>query len=122
MFDQVSSMMRVAGSLTAVAICSLSFTACSSARLSEPSYLGPSAEMQRRSLPSARTNYDRRRSARIEPQSRHSFGRAIRVARGDTLYYLARRHGVSVNALMAENSLTSTKLTVGQTLYLPYAR
>ncbi|MFT5508633.1 MAG: LysM repeat protein, partial [Hyphomicrobiaceae bacterium] len=45
-----------------------------------------------------------------------------RVARGDTLYHLSRRHGVSVNLLMTENRLSSTKLSVGQTLYLPYAR
>lgn len=46
-------------------------------------------------------------------------GQAITVERGDTLYALSRRHGVSVSELMSENGLTSSDLKPGQTLYLP---
>ncbi|MEO1206439.1 MAG: LysM peptidoglycan-binding domain-containing protein [Pseudomonadota bacterium] len=43
----------------------------------------------------------------------------ITVVRGDTLYGLARRHGVTVNQLMATNQLTSSMLRPGQELMLP---
>lgn len=46
-------------------------------------------------------------------------GSTITVVRGDTLYGLSRRHSVSVNALMAANSLTTTLLKPGQTLVVP---
>lgn len=45
--------------------------------------------------------------------------RTITIERGDTLYALSRRHGVSVNSLMAENGLTSSTLRPGQVLRLP---
>lgn len=48
-----------------------------------------------------------------------SSGGLIEVQRGDTLYGLARRHGVNVKALMAANNLTSTALKPGQQLRLP---
>lgn len=41
------------------------------------------------------------------------------VQRGDTLYSIARRYGVTVQALMAYNSLTSTTIYVGQRLLIP---
>ncbi|AFZ66118.1 C40 family peptidase [Deinococcus peraridilitoris] len=41
------------------------------------------------------------------------------VGPGDTLYSLARRAGVTVEALMAGNNLTSSELKIGQRLQLP---
>lgn len=41
------------------------------------------------------------------------------VARGETLYSLAGRYGVSVRALEAANNLEATNLQVGQTLRIP---
>lgn len=38
------------------------------------------------------------------------------VQEGDTLYSIAKRHGMSVEALMAANGLTSSDIWVGQTL------
>lgn len=46
-------------------------------------------------------------------------GDSITVVRGDTLYGLARRHGVTVNGLKDANGLTSNTLRPGQTLVLP---
>jgi LysM repeat protein len=41
------------------------------------------------------------------------------VQRGDTLFSIARRYGVTVDALMAYNSLSSTTIYVGQRLLIP---
>ena len=41
------------------------------------------------------------------------------VASGDTLYAIARRHGVSVSAITAANGLTGSALRIGQTLTIP---
>jgi hypothetical protein len=43
----------------------------------------------------------------------------IQVRAGDTLFGLARRHGVGVNELMAANNLPSARIEVGQVLLLP---
>src|SRR5215213_7573711 len=43
------------------------------------------------------------------------------VQRGDTLSAIARRYGVTVQALMAYNSLQSTTIYVGQRLLIPVA-
>jgi LysM repeat protein len=41
------------------------------------------------------------------------------VRRGDTLYSIARRHGTTVEAVMAANGLASYTIYVGQHLYIP---
>lgn len=46
-------------------------------------------------------------------------GEEIEVKRGDTLYGLSKRHGVSLNELMRVNGLTSPVLKPGQKLALP---
>ena len=126
MSGKMPSAMRVSGRLAIVVVSGLSVAACSSSRISEPSYLTPPERMVRSASPPvqprAQVNYQRPRPAPAASRPRQSFGRSIGVARGDTLYHLSRRHGVSVNALMTENRLSSTRLSVGQTLYLPYAR
>lgn len=48
-----------------------------------------------------------------------SSGESITVVRGDTLYGLARRHGVTVTELMTTNQLSSSMLKPGQRLVLP---
>ncbi len=71
---------------------------------------------------SSRTYSDRQPSASYGSGSSSQpsgAGQAITVERGDTLYGLSRRHGVSVSELMSENGLTSSDLRPGQTLYLP---
>lgn len=61
-------------------------------------------------------------AARTPPSSDMTVsGDTIEVQQGDTLYSLSRRHGVSVNALMAENGLNSNSLRPGQQLRLPSA-
>lgn len=46
-------------------------------------------------------------------------GQTITVERGDTLYGLSRRHGVSVAELMSANNLDDSLLRIGQTLTVP---
>jgi LysM repeat protein len=41
------------------------------------------------------------------------------VQAGDTLFSISRRFGVTVQAIMAANNLTSTNIHVGQQLYIP---
>ena len=43
------------------------------------------------------------------------------VAKGDTLSGLAKRHGVSVTALLDVNDLSSETLSAGQSLFIPGA-
>ena len=49
--------------------------------------------------------------------SHHS--RKVRVGRGDTLWTLARRHGVSVSRLKQANGMRSSRLRAGQYLSIP---
>jgi len=46
-------------------------------------------------------------------------GRRVKVAKGDTLSILARRYGVSVEAIMGANNLPDGRLAVGQELIIP---
>lgn len=41
------------------------------------------------------------------------------VVKGDSLYSIARKLGISVNELMTLNSLNSTNLSIGQVLKIP---
>ena len=45
--------------------------------------------------------------------------RRYRVREGDSLWTIARRHGVSVERLKAANGMRSSRLAVGQTLVIP---
>ena len=55
-------------------------------------------------------------AAPADPQER---GQEIEVQRGDTLYGISKRYGVSLNELMRVNSLSSPALKPGQKLALP---
>lgn len=44
---------------------------------------------------------------------------AYRVRRGDTLWGIARRHGVTVEVLRAENELRGSRIVAGQVLQVP---
>jgi LysM repeat protein len=44
------------------------------------------------------------------------------VRSGDSLWTIARRHGVSVDRLKAANDLKGSRLAVGQTLVIPSGR
>jgi hypothetical protein len=48
-----------------------------------------------------------------------SRSRKVRIGRGDTLWDLARRHGVSVSRLKQANGLRSSRLRAGQYLSIP---
>jgi nucleoid-associated protein YgaU len=50
-----------------------------------------------------------------------SLARSIAVQAGDTLWRLARRHGVEVNALRSLNGLSGDLIQVGQALIIPEA-
>ena len=55
-----------------------------------------------------------------EPSGTEPRGTAYRVQAGDTLYRVARRHGISVEALAAANRLSpEAKLSTGQVLRIP---
>jgi hypothetical protein len=41
------------------------------------------------------------------------------VRRGDSLWTIARRHGISVDRLRAENALRGNRIMAGQTLKVP---
>lgn len=49
-------------------------------------------------------------------------GSTYTVCRGDTLFSIGRRYGLTVNAIMQANGLTSTLIYVGQELIIPAAR
>jgi murein DD-endopeptidase MepM/ murein hydrolase activator NlpD len=55
-------------------------------------------------------------AAPVDPQER---GQEIEVQRGDTLYGISKKFGVSLNELMRVNSLSSPALKPGQKLALP---
>ena len=59
-----------------------------------------------------------RPASRVQPEPT----RIHRVRRGDTLYKLARRYGVSVSAIRQINGLRSDRIIVGQRLTIPDAR
>ena len=114
---------RLLSRLAVLGLCGLIVAACSTSRFGsqEPSYLSPPQKIAQPapSQPHYVAPQDTRYQA---PPPRQSFGPTITVARGDTLYSLSRRHGVSVNAIMAENQMSGTTLSVGQTLRLPHQR
>jgi membrane-bound lytic murein transglycosylase D len=60
-----------------------------------------------------------RRVASRERMSKHGPVEVIVVKRGDTLSSLARRHGVTVQALQRVNRLGSARIRAGQKLKLP---
>ncbi len=45
--------------------------------------------------------------------------RTVKVAKGDTLYKIARSNSLTISAIMQANHLTSQKLVAGQSLVLP---
>lgn len=70
----------------------------------------------------ARRSYDRSPPAadRREPPKAMASGETIQVQQGDTLYGLAKRHGVSIIALIEVNGLThGSAIKPGQRLMLP---
>jgi murein DD-endopeptidase MepM/ murein hydrolase activator NlpD len=57
--------------------------------------------------------------AAVQPAKPIPSSGSIDVVQGDTLYSLARKHGVAVNELMTVNALASPSLKPGQKLLLP---
>ncbi len=69
-----------------------------------------------------RANYPSQSAPQAEPavlRASKVSGRRIKVAKGDTLSILARRYGVSVEAIMSANHLPDGRLNVGQELIMP---
>ena len=57
--------------------------------------------------------------ARRVPPAQERQTHTVEVHKGDTLHGLSLQHHVSVDALMAANNLTTTKIVAGQKLVLP---
>ena len=51
---------------------------------------------------------------KVSPKSRRH-----KVAKGDTLYGLSRKYGVSVSAIQRANNLSGTNIRIGATLLIP---
>ncbi|MDB4512520.1 LysM peptidoglycan-binding domain-containing protein [bacterium] len=51
---------------------------------------------------------------KVRPKSRRH-----KVAKGDTLYGLSRRYGVSVSAIQRANKMSGTNIRIGATLLIP---
>jgi murein DD-endopeptidase MepM/ murein hydrolase activator NlpD len=67
-------------------------------------------------------NYPSQSAPQAEPavlRASQVSGRRIKVAKGDTLSILARRYGVSVEAIMSANNLPDGRLDIGQELIMP---
>ncbi len=67
-------------------------------------------------------NYSGQGTPHVEPavlRASQVSGRRIKVAKGDTLSILARRYGVSVEAIMSANNLPDGRLDIGQELIMP---
>jgi membrane-bound lytic murein transglycosylase D len=80
-------------------------------------YLGSDAPLiQIAKSTSARSS----KSKVVHASSRSSHrSKRIRVGRGDTLWSIAKRHGMSVSSLKRFNGLRSSHLKMGQTLSIP---
>ena len=94
--------------------------------LPPPSYSPRPADAAYSSAPSGRVraeqaNYAGQSAAHAEPAVIRpgQQGRRVKVAKGDTLSILARRYGVSVEAIMGANNLPDGRLNVGQELIMP---
>lgn len=57
-----------------------------------------------------------------EPAQPRAVASTYRVARGDSLWTIARRHGTTVAALKQENNLDSPRIYAGQVLRIPEGR
>ncbi|HEX8696294.1 MAG TPA: LysM peptidoglycan-binding domain-containing protein [Longimicrobium sp.] len=57
-----------------------------------------------------------------QPPAQPAGRRTHTVAQGETLYGIARRYGVTVDALKAANNLEGDRVRVGQTLVIPRAQ
>jgi hypothetical protein len=55
----------------------------------------------------------------IAKSTTSSRGKKYRVGRGDTLWAIAKKHGVSVTTIKKANGIRSTRLKPGQTLSIP---
>lgn len=96
--------------------------------LPPPSYTPRPADAAYSPAPSGRVraeqaNYAGQWAAHAEPAvmraGQQGQGRRVKVAKGDTLSILARRYGVSVEAIMGANNLPDGRLAVGQEVIIP---
>lgn len=61
---------------------------------------------------------DKARSGKRERESSGG-GRGYEVRKGDSIYSIARKHGVSVNAILKANGMKTPRIKPGQTLRIP---
>jgi murein DD-endopeptidase MepM/ murein hydrolase activator NlpD len=66
-------------------------------------------------------SYAAQRAPRSEPVMAKASGLHIKVQRGDTLFSLSRRYGVSVETIQSANNLADARLSEGQELIIPGA-
>lgn len=73
-------------------------------------------------VPGKRVSPDKLRLAHMRVNERYQRGQRVRVRRGDTLWRIARRAGVSVKSLARANSMkTTTILRAGRVIRIPGA-
>jgi Family of unknown function (DUF5715)/LysM domain len=60
-----------------------------------------------------------RSSSKSRISAASSRGKKYRVGRGDTLWAIAKKHGVSITTIKKANGIRSTRLKPGQTLSIP---
>lgn len=120
----LSGLVRSSVQFGLLGLVGVALAACSTARVEpsyQPSYLTPPPKQvvaaPQRPVYQPPPQYQA--PPRYQSAPSQSRGQQITVARGDTLFNLSRRHGVTVSALMSENRLSTTVLSVGQTLRLP---
>jgi len=73
----------------------------------------------RSSVPRPTTTAAKHTSTRRSSTSARPSVRRYKVRRGDNLWSIARRHGISVQAIRRANKVASTRIKPGQVLAIP---
>ena len=69
--------------------------------------------------PAPKPTYRPKPKVKPKPVRVKSMSRRHTVVKGDTLYGLSRRYGVSVSAIQRANKLSGTNIRIGATLLIP---
>ena len=82
-----------------------------------------SSQQQQQSQQASQSNYNSRRNNSSTSQSNNRNRQTVHtVRRGDTLSSIARKYGVTVNALRQANNISGDRINVGQKLKIPAKR
>ena len=69
--------------------------------------------------PAPKPTYRPKPKVKPKPVRVKSMSRRHTVVKGDTLYGLSRRYGVSISAIQRANKLSGTNIRIGATLLIP---